>query len=106
MKLKLQFGLSEPKREVSWWKPIKDFPYLVLYRSTKWEFVTYDKDSTGQVDYLCIFSEVLPNDPNWHGTFEDISHMFDSYGKRCECGAIYTSFPNFHMFFCSKYTKW
>jgi hypothetical protein len=108
MKLKLQFGLNEPAREVNWWQQVTDFPHLVLYKNKKWQFEMYGPDQTNQVDQICYFSEVASYDPNWYATtYQDISGWLDNgYGAKCECGAIYTSFPQAHMFFCPKWSKW
>lgn len=108
MKLILQFGINEPKRQINWWNQIKEFPHLVLYKGKKWEFVMYDEDPSKQVDYICMFGEIQSYDPNWHATiYADISGYLDSGpGGKCECGSIYTSFPQSHMFFCPKWTKY
>lgn len=107
MKLSLQFGLNEPKRKINWWQTIKEFPYLVLYKDKKWEFVIYEEDPTKQVDYICTFGEIHSYDPNWHSTeYVDISAYLDNgWGGKCECGAVYTSFPQMHMIFCPKWVK-
>lgn len=107
MKLTLQFGLNEPKRIVNWWQHITDFPVLVLFKNEKWEFVMYGADDTKQTEYICHFSPVKGYDPNWHATtYVDISNMLtNTYGTNCECGAIYTSSQNHHMFFCPKWQK-
>lgn len=107
MRIKLQFGINEPLREIGWWKTITEFPNLVLYRGNKWEFVMYREDDTGESDYIFIFGEIRSYDPNWHATtYENIDYMFNSpYSDKCECGAIFTSFPNAHMFMCKKWKK-
>lgn len=108
MKLRLQFGLAEPPREITWWQGVKDFPNLVLYKKKKWEFVMYAADTANQVDYICNFSEIQNYNPNWHATtYTDIDHLFNvGYGSKCECGAFYSSFPWDHLKYCPKYTKW
>jgi hypothetical protein len=107
MKLVLQFGPLEPKREVNWWQAVQDFPSLVIHKNKKWEFVMYQEDPLRNVDYICYFSEINTFDPNYHAvTYKNIDEMFDtSWGSRCECGAIYTSFKDHHMFFCPKWTR-
>src|SRR5581483_8954716 len=106
MKLTLHFGLSGSKVEMNWWKEIKDFPYLVTYKDKKYELVIYEEDLTGASDYNCVFAGVQSYDPNWHATvYVSIESMMGYGGTKCECGAIYTSFPQIHMFFCPKWTK-
>lgn len=108
MKLKLQFGMNEPRREANWHRRIDEFPTLVLYKNSKWEFVMYQRDDTKESEYILFFSMVKSYDPNWHAnTYESIDYCLDSgWGGKCECGAAYTSFPQLHMFFCPKWTKW
>lgn len=68
----------------------------------------YQEDTTKQVDYICYFSEVKIYVPNFSATtYENIDHLFNTgYGPKCDCGAIYTSFPWDHMKMCPKWTKW
>ena len=107
MKLRLQFGLSEPPREVSWWQKIQDFPSLVDYKGLKWEFIVYGDDPTKQVDYICNFSEVPTYDPNYSATtYVNIDHLLNAGYGSCTCGAIYSSFPWAHMLYCFKWKKW
>ena len=107
MRLELQFGLNEPKRQMSWWGGIKNFPPLVTYKGKKWEFVIYQDDPTGAVDYICTFGEVPVWDPAFESTgyIDMASFLEDGWGK-CECGAIYTSFKDLHMRYCPKYIPW
>lgn len=85
-----------------------DFPTLVMYKGKKWEFEMYAPDKTNQVEHICYFSEVASYNPNWYAnTYVDISNLLSNGSSAgCECGAIYTSFPNAHMFFCPRWTKW
>lgn len=107
MRLALQFGLAEPIREINWWQPVSSFYPLVLYKGKKYEFVTWDEDLTKKVDYICVFAEVRSFDPTWYATtYENIDNLLGLGAGGCECGAIYTSFPQFHMFFCPRWSKW
>lgn len=105
MKLGLKFGLNEPLREVNWWQPVKDFYPLVKYKNKKWEFAFYQEDPSKKVDYICTFGEIQSWDPAYYvDTYEDIERMFNTgYGPKCECGSIYTSFPQMHMFYCPRW---
>lgn len=107
MRLRLQFGLNEPLKEINWWKGVKEFPNLVIYKDKKWEFFAYDKDPSNLVDYHCVFSEVPTYDPNWHATvYENIDYLLGSSIKgECECGAVHTEFPQIHLSFCPKWSK-
>jgi hypothetical protein len=93
---------------MQWWQSIKDFPVLVLFKSKKWEFAMYSPDSTNRVAYICYFSEVKSFDPNFYATtYVDITDTILGIGwDKCECGAIYSSFPWDHMRFCKKWIPW
>lgn len=99
MKIQASFGIDGIKREVNWWGNIQDFPKLFSFKEKKWEWVMYDKDPTQRVDYILIFSELPPSDPLFYQDMEDFDKRFLIINK-CECGALYTSFPDFHMTFC------
>jgi hypothetical protein len=107
MKLSLHFGMAEPPREANWWQPVTSFPTLILYKGKKWEFVMWKEDPAKKVDYILYFSPVATYDPNWHATtYESVDgYLIMGFGPQCECGSIYTSFPQFHMFFCPKWSK-
>lgn len=107
MRLRVDFGLHGARREVNWWQPIEDFPKLFRFQGKKWEWFMYDKDKSGHVDYVLTFSEIASYDPNWHATMDDFEDRFGhQIGVKCECGAVYTSFPNFHMLYCPMWRKW
>lgn len=109
MKLKLNFGVAELPRTINWWGGhITSFHKLVLYKGKKYEFYMYDEDPSKQVDYICIFKFLDSYNPTSHATtFFNIDSMFDEsdWLGKCECGAIFTSFPNHHMLFCKKWSK-
>jgi hypothetical protein len=106
MRLKLQFGLNEPKREVNWWDTIKNFPTMVLYKNRKWRFTYYEPDETKQSDFICTFSEILSSGLTYHiATYQNIDYLFDTgWGGSCECGQAYEPGSR-HMFFCNKWSK-
>lgn len=106
MKLGLRFGALEPQRNINWRQQVTDFPYLVLYKGNKYEFIMYGDDNTKQVDYICHFGELKSTNPAWNKKFEDISRYLDDGPNKCECGAIYSSFPWDHMRFCKQWSKW
>ncbi len=102
MKLKLQFGLNEPPLLFDWPSRVDDFPGLVLYKKTKWEFVIYDDDDTGEAKYVFTFSRVQNYDPNWYATtYVDIDSLIAST-KECGCGA---KGGEGHFLFCPKWTR-
>ncbi len=107
MKLGLKFGHNEPLREVLWWNTVDKFFPLVKFKGRKWEFVMWDVDQTGATDYELFFREVNQHDSMWDRLdYQDIAYLIGSDpDNKCTCGSVYTSFPNIHMFYCSKWTK-
>lgn len=104
MKLRVDFGINGPRREVNWYQDIKQFPHLLKYESKNWEFVMYDRDPTAMFDYILMFSAIPSYHPNAYATAEDFELKFGGRNG-CECGSIYSSAPQFHMFFCPMWRK-
>lgn len=106
MRLRLQFGSTEPLREMNWHKGVKEFPNLVIYKNKKWEFFAYDRDPLNIVDYQLVFTELPSYHPNWHATvYENIDHLLAPALKGdCECGAAHTDFPQIHLSYCPKWS--
>jgi hypothetical protein len=105
MKLRIDFG-QIARKEVNWYNSLEDFPKLLSYHGKRYEWFMYDKDKSGQTDYILTFSELPTYDPNYYAEMEDFDAIFGgAMGIQCECGAIYTSFPQFHMFYCKKWRK-
>ena len=65
----------------------------------------YDTDATGTVDHILSFSEIPHYDPNFYSDMLSWEDTYEFRTENCECGAIYTSFPAGHMFFCKKWSK-
>ena len=105
MRIRVQFGFAHVK-EVYWYKPIENFPHIIKFLGKNYEWVMYDKDLTGKVDTILIFSEIPSYDPNYNVYCPIWSDMYKDDWMACECGADFTSFPNFHMFYCRKWTRW
>ena len=104
MKLRVLFG-SNYAEEVAWWKPIDSFPVLIRYKNKNYEWFAYDKDYTGKVDTVLMFSELPTYDPNYGVMCAVWNDMFVEDNNSCKCGAKHTSFPNGHMFFCPKWSR-
>jgi hypothetical protein len=107
MKIRVNFGLSGSIKDVSWYQPVEDFPKFVEFAKKKWEWFFYDKDQSGQFDYVLTFSEIPSYDPNYNTaipTWEDLFWHQKSY--QCECGAAYSSFPWDHMKLCKLWKPW
>jgi hypothetical protein len=104
MKLRIHLGQTH-KKEVSWWDRLDLFPSLLKYQGKNYEWFCYDTDPSGQVDSILNFSELPSYDPNYSVNCVLWTDMFKESELDCQCGSIHTSFPQIHMFFCPKWTK-
>ena len=102
MKLKVLFGTIDEKR-VNWWKDIQDFPNIINFLGRNYEWVTYDKDLTGDVDMILMYSELQTYDPNYLALCPKWTELFPETVGGCECGSTPKS-PG-HMFFCKLWRK-
>ena len=104
MKLDIVFGSDGTKKRVDWDKDVMLFPKLMLFQGKKWEWAMYKE--TPYADYELVFSQLPSYDPNFY--VSDYVVFEDTFERKigCECGAHWTSFPNFHMFYCKKWTAW
>jgi len=103
MKFKVNFGMSAIK-EANWWGGVDSFPKLIGLNGDKWEFVFYEEDSSKHFNYILTFSPI----PYYHPAFEKECNSWEYYfgeTNKCECGSVYSSFPQGHMFYCKLYTK-
>jgi len=68
----------------------------------------YADDPTGQVAYLCQFSQIQTWDANWYATtYESLDYLFgSSSGPKCECGSIYSGFSFDHMRYYPMWIPW
>lgn len=107
MKVRVDFGFHGPKREVNWYSDIRSFPSIFRFDGKYWEAQMFLEDANANVDYIILFSELKHFDPTYYTVkVEDFDRFFNNpFGDKCECGAIYTSFPQIHMFFCPKWSK-
>lgn len=106
MKLRVEFGINGSKREVNWYRDIEDFPTVISHDGNNWEWVSYEKDPLGHVDWILFFGMLRPHDSEY---YSKVPSLDDITGGRmetgCQCGAIYTSFPWDHMRYCPKWSK-
>jgi hypothetical protein len=106
MKIIINFGYNGLKKEVTWYRDIMDFPKLIKFRGDRWEWAIYS--NTGK-DYELTFSKLATHDPLFSANMPSFEDMFESSfsaSNDCACGALYTSFPQFHMVFCPKWKRW
>ena len=104
MKLNINFGLTGPKKEVNWYRELMDFPKLLSFNGSKWEWAMYNKIGN---DYELTFSQIATHDPSFYADMPSFETMFE-YGvsDRCVCGSAYSSFKFDHMRFCPKWKPW
>lgn len=101
MLLELEMGYKRNTVTVTWNKALDDFPHFLKYQGDPYEWVVYD---TGvyPVDFVLRYAEIPPYDPNYWKATEKLEDMMGTRAanKDCECGAVHTSFPNHHLFYC------
>jgi hypothetical protein len=103
MKLVVKFGMSI-KKEVDWYRDVMDFPKLLRFQGSKWEWAMYN--GSGQ-NYELTFSQIGSYDPSFYMDMPSFEDMFEwAGGDKCVCGALYTSFTFDHMRFCPKWVPW
>ena len=61
---------------MAWWKPLDDFPHVIKFLGRNYEWAFYDKDLTGQVDMILIYSELPSYDPNYNVVCPVWTEMF------------------------------
>lgn len=105
MKLRIEFSSLE-YRDVTWNGEIMDFPHLINFNSRNYEWVVYDKDSTGRFDYILHFSKLSSTDFDFNKVAPKWEDLFGLGGDTCECGARFSSFSWDHMHFCKLWRKW
>ena len=105
MRLRIHFGQHTTK-EVTWNKSFNDFPNIINYLGRNYEWVTYDQDPNGNMDFIFHFSELPPYDPNYNVYCPYWDTLFPIGEDTCECGAKFSSFEWDHMKFCRKWTPW
>lgn len=106
MKLKIEFGHNGSQRIFNWYRDVEDFPHLIKHNGKNWAWIMYDTDKTGHADYVLFYSEVPAYDLEYGIYAKTLDEILGgSLDNSCECGAIYTSFPNHHMFFCPKWSR-
>ena len=105
MNLVLNFGLNGAKKQVTWHKPLMDFPKLLRFQGKCWEWAIYN--SIGS-DYELIFSQIPTYDPNYYAEMSSYEELFEWSNKSydCCCGAAWTSFEWDHLRFCPKHKPW
>lgn len=112
MRVRLEFGVpTRKKREVHYHGNHPSmFPKFVRYDGNYWEFLSYQTDPSGVVEWVIMLAEsdfdatkdtmvVLDMDSPYFTN--DIS-----YGAKCECGAAYErGFENAHSSWCQRWEK-
>ncbi len=104
MTLFINFGLNGPKKQVSWYKALMDFPKLIRFGGNCWEWAIYNNIGN---DCELTFTQIPTYDPNFYAEMPSFEQMFEwTSGDKCECGSAYTSFPWDHMKYCPKHKPW
>ncbi|HEY5236383.1 MAG TPA: hypothetical protein VIJ14_09415 [Rhabdochlamydiaceae bacterium] len=104
MKVKVTFGITHTK-EVSWWKPISEFPKLINYLDRNYKWTYTDASGSLTADAEVFFTETNSWDVGHDVYCSKFKDLFTETVTGCECGSIHTSFPKHHMFFCRLWSK-
>lgn len=104
MRLKIIFGYNGAEHIIDWWNSIESFPKLLRYNTRPYEWLMYDKDATGTVDYNLTLTELPTYDPNFYAEMEDFNSKYlgSPYNDKCECGSESIG-TNLHSYWCPKY---
>src|SRR5208282_4593426 len=104
MKLTINFGHNGIKKEVNWYRDLMDFPKLIRFSGSKWEWAMYHNVGN---DYELTFSQIPTYDPNFYADMPSFEDMFEwANVDKCVCGSAYSSFSWDHMRFCPKHKSW
>lgn len=108
MRLRLDFGLHK-RREVTFYGDLSVFPNALIFEGDKYEWFMYQDDSAMVYDKVLKFSPMRQNDLRWNFCVDFHERFERGWGDKknngCECGAIHTSFPQVHMFYCPQFKK-
>jgi hypothetical protein len=104
MKLVINFGHNGIKKEVDWYRQLMDFPKLIRFSGSKWEWAMYHNVGS---TYELTFSQIATYDPNYYVDMPSFEDMFEwGVTDKCVCGAIYSSFQWDHLRYCPKHKPW
>lgn len=102
MRIRINFGIIDTK-EIDWPKDVSDFPTIVKFLGSNYEFVLYDDDITKTVDKIFYFSELPRYDPNYGVDCITWSEIANESPTTCECGSRY---GGGHFFYCKLWRRW
>lgn len=103
MKVLFEFGYPGIKREVNWWQSFEDIPHIMKFQDKVWSAAVYDTGKLGTgIDYHYIFT---PHHDQAVWAAPLFETLFNVPELKCECGSIYTSSKDHHMYFCPKSEK-
>lgn len=80
---------------------VNTFPHHLQYKNEKYEWVVYDVDPSGAVDYLLTFGRIMPYNPDYSLHMVDFEDLISGTKRTCECGAESLGHPG-HSYWCSR----
>lgn len=105
MRIRIDFGTTGTRREVTWNHPLEDFPTAIIFNNERWEWFMYQDDPNKQYDKILIFNHMFPGDNRWYHCVDfDIQFGYSSI-TGCQCGSAYSWASQFHMFCCPMWRK-
>jgi hypothetical protein len=109
MRVLIEFGYPGIKRDVSWWRTFGDIPKRMRFQGEVWDGFMYQEGKAGSgIDWEYYFTKSKdPNVKDWtiYSLIPQFEDVFNVPLLKCECGSLYTGFPQFHMFYCPKWEK-
>jgi hypothetical protein len=105
VKLRIDFGINGARKEVIWWQALDQFPHALIYEGDRWEWEIFADDPNKLYDKILTFGHMSLGDARWNDCVDFEQRFGHTGSSNCQCGAIHTSFPQFHMFFCPQWRK-
>ena len=88
--------------KMQWHKDILDFPKVISFFTTYYEWVAYDRSKNPGVDYELIFGKI--GDDDVRTKWPNIPDLIDLLNERvvCECGSKKLGHPS-HSSWCPEF---
>lgn len=81
-----------------------DFPRMARWKGDVYEWIMHENDPAKKVDWILHFARCYNYDKIQQ--ISEFDELFPYAQKpRCECGALHTSFPQFHMTYCPEFNN-
>lgn len=104
MRVVVEFNPHGGREEITWFRPIDEFPKILRWQGNVYEFIMFAPNGYySSTDYTFHFSEIKVYGAKYY-EIPSFVDMFRSGSNECQCGAKHDRhFPNVHMFLCPKW---